>query len=285
MDVRIGLWRKLSAEELMLLNCGVGKTLESPLDCKEIQPVYPKGDQSWVFFGRNDAKGETPILWPPHAKSWLIGKDWCWEGLGTGGEGDDGGWDDSVASQTRWTWVWLNSGSWWWTGRPGVLEFMGSQSQTGLRGWTELNSVLSKGLNFTKAGLWLFGSLLCSQCPTLCSKNSRSLDHSIRIVFICNCLISFHRINLEVRDPSVGPLPRWCQSQCVNDSLDFSLIPVVPWIKESCAQGFKFLFRDRGGWRQEGKGHLFTNLYFLICEVELSPTLLVLVKTGQILIV
>ena len=51
------------------------KTLESPLDCKEIQPVHPKGDQTWVFFGRNDAKAETPVLWPPHAKSWLIGKD------------------------------------------------------------------------------------------------------------------------------------------------------------------------------------------------------------------
>ena len=51
------------------------KTPESPLDCKEIQPVHSKGDQSWVFFGRNDAKAETPVLWPPHAKSWLIGKD------------------------------------------------------------------------------------------------------------------------------------------------------------------------------------------------------------------
>ena len=51
------------------------KTLESPLDCKEIQPVHSKGDQSWVFIGRNDAKAETPVLWPPDAKSWLIGKD------------------------------------------------------------------------------------------------------------------------------------------------------------------------------------------------------------------
>ena len=51
------------------------KTLESPLDCKGIQPVYPKRDQSWVFFGRTDAEAETPVLWPPHAKSWLIGKD------------------------------------------------------------------------------------------------------------------------------------------------------------------------------------------------------------------
>ena len=64
----------------------------------------------------------------PHAKSWLIGKDsWCWEGLGTGGEGDDRGWDGWMASLTPWTWVWVNSGSWWWTGRPGVLRFMGSQ--------------------------------------------------------------------------------------------------------------------------------------------------------------
>ena len=75
MDVRVGLWRKLNAKELMLLNNGVEKTVESPLDCKEIQPVHPEGDQSWVFFGRTDAKAETPILWPPHAKSWLIGKD------------------------------------------------------------------------------------------------------------------------------------------------------------------------------------------------------------------
>ena len=51
------------------------KTLESPLDCKEIQPVHPKGDQSWVFIGRTDAEAETPTLWPPHEKSWLIGKD------------------------------------------------------------------------------------------------------------------------------------------------------------------------------------------------------------------
>ena len=74
MDVRVGLWRKLSAE-LMLLNCGVWRRLESPLDCKEIQPVHSKGDQSWDFLGRNDAEAETPVLWPPHAKSWLIGKD------------------------------------------------------------------------------------------------------------------------------------------------------------------------------------------------------------------
>ena len=66
-------------------------------------------------------------------------KLWCWEGLGVGGEGDDRGWDGWMASLTRWTWVWVNSGSWWWTGRPGMLRFMGSQSRTRLSSWTELN--------------------------------------------------------------------------------------------------------------------------------------------------
>ena len=60
--------KKLSTEKLMLLNCGVGEG-ESPLDCKEIQPVHPKGEKSWVFIGRTDAEAETPILWPPHARS------------------------------------------------------------------------------------------------------------------------------------------------------------------------------------------------------------------------
>ena len=103
------------------------KTLESSLDCKEIQPVHSEGDQPWDFFGRNDAKAETPVLWPPHAKSWFIGKDCCWEGLRARGEGDDRGWDGWMASLTRWKWVCVNSGSWWWTGRPGMLWLMGSQ--------------------------------------------------------------------------------------------------------------------------------------------------------------
>ena len=71
MDVTVGLQRKLSAKELMLLK----KTLESPLENKEIQPVHPKGDQLWVFNGRTDVEAETPIIWPPDVKSWLIWKD------------------------------------------------------------------------------------------------------------------------------------------------------------------------------------------------------------------
>ena len=110
------------------------------LDCREIQPVHSKGNQSWVFIGRTDAKAETPALWPPHVKSWLIKKDWCWEGLGAGGEGDDRGWDGWMASPTQWTWVWVNSGSWWWTGRPGMLLFMGLR-RVGHNWATELKSI------------------------------------------------------------------------------------------------------------------------------------------------
>ena len=69
MDVTVGPQRRLSAEKLKLSNCGVGGDLESPLDCKEIQPVHTEGDQPWDFFGRTDAKAETPVLWPPHEKS------------------------------------------------------------------------------------------------------------------------------------------------------------------------------------------------------------------------
>ena len=100
------------------------KTLESPLDSKEIQPVHPKGNQSWIFIGRTGAEAKTLILWPPDA-NWLI--PWCWERLKAGEKGDDRGWDGWMASPTQWTWVWVSSGSWWWTGRPGVLQSMGLQ--------------------------------------------------------------------------------------------------------------------------------------------------------------
>ena len=128
--------RRIDAFELWFLE----KSLESPLDCKEIQPVHPKGDQSWVFIGRTDVEAETPILWPPDAMSWLIwedpdvGKDWGQEEKGTT-EDEMVGW---MASPTQWTWVWVTSRSWWWTGRPGMLRFMGSQ-RVGHEWATELN--------------------------------------------------------------------------------------------------------------------------------------------------
>ena len=75
--------------------------LESPLDCKEIEPVYHKGNQSWILIGRTDAEAEAPILWPPDVTHWK--RPWCWERLKSGGEGDDRGWDDWMASPTWWT--------------------------------------------------------------------------------------------------------------------------------------------------------------------------------------
>ena len=114
------------------------KTHESPLDCREIQPVHSKGDQSWIslegmmlklnlqYFGH--------LMWRVDSleKTLMLG------GIGGRRRRDDRGWDGWMASPTRWTWVWVNSGSWWWTGRPGVLRFMGSQ-RAGHEWTTELN--------------------------------------------------------------------------------------------------------------------------------------------------
>ena len=101
------------------------KTLESPLDCKKIQPVHPKGNQSWIFIGRADAEEEALILWPPDVKNWLIAKDpdagKYWRQEEKGMTEDEMGW---MASPTLRLWIWANSGSWLWTGRPGMLQSM-----------------------------------------------------------------------------------------------------------------------------------------------------------------
>ena len=109
MDVRVGMWRMLSAEELMVLNCGVGEDSWESLGLQggPTSPS-PKGDQPWVFIGRTDIEAETPVLWPcDELTHWK--RLWCWEGLGPGGKGDNRGWDGRMASPTRWTWVWVNS--------------------------------------------------------------------------------------------------------------------------------------------------------------------------------
>ena len=114
------------------------KTLESSLDCKEIQPVHPKGDglgvhwKDWCWHWNSN----TLATWCEKLTDWK--RSWCWEGLGAGGEGDDRGWDGWMASPTRWAWIWVDSRSWWWTGRPGVLRFMGLQ-RVGHNWVTKLN--------------------------------------------------------------------------------------------------------------------------------------------------
>ena len=134
------------------------KTLESPLDCKEIQSVHSEGDQSWVFFGRNDAKAESPVLWPPHAKSWLTGKDsdagrdWGQEEKGTT-EDEMAGWHHQLdGREFEWT--------------PGVGDRQGGlaccdswghkQSDTTEQlNWTETHPPSSLPIVETVAFLWL----------------------------------------------------------------------------------------------------------------------------------
>ena len=120
------------------------KTLESPLDCKEIQPVHSKGDQSWVFFGRNDAKAETPVLWPPHAKSWLIGKDsdagrdWGQEEKGTT-EDEMVGWHHWLSGhESEWTPGVGDGREAWRAAVHGVAK-----SQTRLSAWADCASSVS----------------------------------------------------------------------------------------------------------------------------------------------
>ena len=140
------------------------KTLESPLNCREIQPVNPKGNQSWIFIGRTDAEAETPVLWPPDVKSWLTGKDsdagkdWRWE--------EKGRTEDKMV---RWHHqlncrVWVSSRSWWWAGKPGVLQSMRSQ-RVGHNCMTELN--------WTEYLLSVHAKLLQS-CLTLCDSTDWS---------------------------------------------------------------------------------------------------------------
>ena len=115
------------------------KTLESPLNCKEINPVNPKGNQSWIFIERTDAEIETPSLatWCEEMTYWK--RPLCWERLKAGREGDDRGWDGWMTSPTWWTWVWASSRNWWWTGKPGVVQSHGvAKSWTWLSNWTEL---------------------------------------------------------------------------------------------------------------------------------------------------
>jgi len=128
------------------------KTLASPLDCKEIQPVHSEGDQPWNFFGRNDAKAETLVLWPPHAKSWLIGKDsdarrdWGQEEKGTT-EDEMAGWHHRLnGRESEWT--------------PGVGDGQGGLECCGSRGRKE--SHMTERLNWTELN-WIFHCVYVQQ--------------------------------------------------------------------------------------------------------------------------
>ena len=144
MDVGVGLKRKLRAEELMLLNCGIGRRLLRV---------------PWTAWRSNQSTLKRSVLgvhWKDWCSSWNsntlatwfeelthLQRPWCWERLRAGGEGDNTGWDGWMASLTQWTCVWVNFESWWWTGRPGVLRFMRLQ-RVGHDWATELNWTDSK---------------------------------------------------------------------------------------------------------------------------------------------
>ena len=138
-------------------NCCVGGDPWESLGLQGDPTVYPEGNQSWIFFGRTDAEAETPILWTPDAKNWLmektlmLGKIEGWRRRGWQRMrwlDDINGW---MASLTQWTSVWVNSGSWWWTGRPGVLQSMGSQ-RAGHNWATELNRTDTVESDFWNCG-------------------------------------------------------------------------------------------------------------------------------------
>ena len=142
------------------------KTLEHPLGFKEIQPVHPKGNQSWGFLERIDAVAETPMLWPPDTKNWLIWKDPLLGKIegGKRREWQRKRWLDGITDSVEW--VWVNSRSWWWTGRPDVLQSMGSQRvrhdwATELT-WTKyfLDGELCNAFETVFSGIQLFNMIL-----------------------------------------------------------------------------------------------------------------------------
>ena len=126
MDVTVGPQRKLCTKELMF-SVVLEKTLESPLDCKEIKAVNPKGNQPWMLMGRTDAEAEAPVLRPPDERSWFIRKDLMPGKIEDKRKGDNRGWNGWMASPIQWTWTLANSRRWWGIGKPGVLQSMGSQ--------------------------------------------------------------------------------------------------------------------------------------------------------------
>ena len=127
MDVGLGYKENWAPKNWFFCAVVLEKTLESPLDCKEIQPVNPKGNQSWIFIGRTDTEAEASILWPP-VKSWLIGKDP--DARKDRGQEEKEATEDEMVGWhhwLKWTWVSANSGKWCRTEKPGVLEYTRAQ--------------------------------------------------------------------------------------------------------------------------------------------------------------
>ena len=140
------------------------KTLESLLDCKEIKPVNPKGNQSWIFFGDWCWSWNSNTLATWCEELTHLKRPWCWEILKMELGGGNRGWDGWMASPTWWTWVWVGSRSWWRTGKPGVLQSVGLQ-RVGHHWVTELN--MACGILVTWPGIE----------PTSSALEAQSLNH------------------------------------------------------------------------------------------------------------
>ena len=168
------------------------KTPDSSLDCKEIKSVNSKGIQPWTFIRRIDAEAEAPILWPPDAKSWLIGKDpdagkdWRQEDKGT----SEYKW---MTSLTQWTWVWVNFGRWWRTEKPGMLQSMRSIQRVG-HDWTTEQQQCQIAIYPPPIFYTCFAILALSHIHPL------SNHHSILFTFMCTYFfISFrHQYTLSL---------------------------------------------------------------------------------------
>ena len=228
------------------------KTLDSHLDCKEIQPVHPNGNQPWIFMRRTDAKAETPILWLPDTESWL--KD-----LGQK-EKRVTGWDGCMVSLTQWTWVWANSGRQWRTGKPGVLQSMGSQRIR--HDWgTEQWHVLSR--NFKKSSLsrevksrpiYQQMVLTITHRVSLLAFSKTSLNQCLDIltrIWYCNyfsLVFVVQSLNLwthwlkHARLPCPSPSPRVCSNSCplswwCHSAISSSVTPFTSYPQSFPASG------------------------------------------------
>ena len=246
--MRVGLWRKLSTEKLMLLSCGVVEDSWESLGLQR-DPT----SSSW----RRSVLG---VHWKDWCWSWNSStlatlckeltdwkRPWCWEGLGTSGEGGNREWDGWMASPTWWAWIWVNSGSWFWTGRPGVLWFMGSQRVghnwvTELN-WTEQSSGFPYFLQFrSEFGnkefmIWATVSSQACFCwlyrasPSLAAKNIINLI-SLWTIWWCPCVES----SLVLLEEGVCALtsPFSCQNSVSLCPASFCTprpnLPVIPGI-------------------------------------------------------
>jgi len=201
------------------------KTLESPLNCKEIKPINPKGNQSWTFIGRTDAEAEAeaPVnlaTWCEELTHWK--RPWCWERL-RAGEEDDRGWHGWMASLIQLTWVWESSGSWQWTGRPGVLQSMGSQKVR--HNWaTELKLINLLGLPYIQ--VHRLGGLSYRNCLSVLEARSPTSKHWQ------SCLHLRLWGRLCYHPSSLAHLPSVHVS--VSEFPPFTRIPVILQVRAHC---------------------------------------------------